>query len=1484
MTKKPLLITGIIVLAVSFLLGIYMSLISLGVIQTRELKLVVQTKSIEVVYDGNNHELHEYEIVSGSLNKGHHLEVLFHNSQKEAGEVINSATVLILDNKDNDITDNYDLTVEYGVIKVNKRPVTLRSKSAIKYYDRTHLSVYGINVVSGSIVNGHYVQEEYKSLIIEPGSINNDYEVKIYDEDDIDVSQNYDLTLEKGTLTVLKRPIKITSNSSEKVYDGIRLYNENYVTEGEGLLENHNLDVLFYDSIIEPGIIYNTFTVQIYNDQDYLVNEYYEITQQFGTLEILYPNITILSGNAEKYYDGEPLSNENYIITAGGLPSLFRKEVFFISDITEPGTTPNMFYIKVYDLNDNDITHLIDITYKYGELEILRFDISFESRSKTKTYDGEILEAKEAFMSEGSLKEGHRYVVEFLNDLLTPGVIENKFNIRIYDIDDNDVTRYYNIEKEYGTLEIRHISLIFMSTSKTKDYDKEVLIDHQAHLIEGSLKTGHYYEIDYYSELTLPGEIDNLFYITIYDENDNDITSHYYIQKNYGKLTVLKRPITILTGSASKIYDGTPLTKDSYEVLQEDLLDGDELIVRVVGVIIEIGSLYNDAVVLVLDENGKDVTDNYDIRLSLGTLSITSGVFSSGNITKEPIYDEEEHVMLKVYSEKDDTIYLRQISYGDYNKQGFLDGETYVSHDLNPLSFTSWALVTNNYEPINIKINRLEEYIPYLMPYYNFENIYGYNDVIVNKEADSLYDVQYMSYDYFLYPELKINYNYLVQKELEYRNFVYDTYLKLPSSTKTQLLQIASDNGINKNSETLIADIQNYILNVGTYNLNFPIVDGIEDIGIYFLTELKEGFCQHFAAAGTIMFRAMGIPARYVTGFIAETKAYNWVDVTNTEAHAWVEVYIDGLGWINIEVTPGSGSGDSSGNGSGNGDGSGSGNDVSDLAPNDSTGSISGNSGQNMDVPVVEIYTETSDLFYLRHRSYGDFDGISDFLEPEIFNYYEDFINPLQLPSLLLELHGLGKHEIQIRKLEDINMHLTTYYPSDGFYDLFNDVEIKKYLEEYKFDYINYIYNRHDNITAAGTIYEDFELAYRQFVYNKYLYVDQETLTTLLELAQLNDLNHLSPSIITDVQNYILNSATYNLNFSPFDENGNHVIEFLTDKKEGVCRHFAGAAVLMYRAMGIPARYVTGFSSMGVENKWTTVSAKTAHAWVEVYIDGFGWVNIEVTPSSNDDLPNPIVIKPKHNWKIYDGTPVYAEDIINPKELSNLLKQGYTYNVFIGGSQTDVGESISFIEDFILYDPNGNDVTNEFNFIHTTGKINVYIEELKVVTASYTKEYDGIALVNEDDTYYQIIGNLNENHEITEVLFVDSQLFVGSTINSVILTIVDEFGNDVTKNYYIDKKQFGRLEVTPRKITVTSHNRTEYYTGETFTEHSYNIDQIGYFDEVYEVTFTGMQRNIGSSENIIEDIKIYRNGVDVTYNYTIEFVFGILRVLPSPND
>lgn len=71
-----------------------------------------------------------------------------------------------------------------------------------------------------------------------------------------------------------------------------------------------------------------------------------------------------------------------------------------------------------------------------------------------------------------------------------------------------------------------------------------------------------------------------------------------------------------------------------------------------------------------------------------------------------------------------------------------------------------------------------------------------------------------------------------------------------------------------------------------------------------FLFHGKQGFCEQFASTMAVLLRAVGIPARVAVGFTPGTEQGDYREITTQDAHAWVEVYFPGYGWMTFDPTP----------------------------------------------------------------------------------------------------------------------------------------------------------------------------------------------------------------------------------------------------------------------------------------------------------------------------------------------------------------------------------------------------------------------------------------------------------------------------------------------------------------------------------------------------------------------------------------------------
>ena len=114
---------------------------------------------------------------------------------------------------------------------------------------------------------------------------------------------------------------------------------------------------------------------------------------------------------------------------------------------------------------------------------------------------------------------------------------------------------------------------------------------------------------------------------TVYDNSGNDVTSDYYVDASGFGVTIERRKLEIVTGSATKVHDGKVLENRTYYVSKgQTLVDGDVLKLMFLEGSADVGEYYNIAMfATIVDQDGNDVTDNYHISAVWGTLTILGG-------------------------------------------------------------------------------------------------------------------------------------------------------------------------------------------------------------------------------------------------------------------------------------------------------------------------------------------------------------------------------------------------------------------------------------------------------------------------------------------------------------------------------------------------------------------------------------------------------------------------------------------------------------------------------------------------------------------------------------------------------------------------------------------------------------------------------------------------------------------------------------------
>lgn len=140
-----------------------------------------------------------------------------------------------------------------------------------------------------------------------------------------------------------------------------------------------------------------------------------------------------------------------------------------------------------------------------------------------------------------------------------------------------------------------------------------------------------------------------------------------------------------------------------------------------------------------------------------------------------------------------------------------------------------------------------------------------------------------------------------------YPTWISDRYLSLPTSVPENVLTLAIElTAVEATPYDRAVAIEQYLRKI-PYSLSVSTGPSGSDIVEYFLFRLQKGYCDYYASAMVVLARAAGVPARYVVGYIGEY--YDDTEgvyiITADQAHAWVEIFFPGYGWVPFEPTGG---------------------------------------------------------------------------------------------------------------------------------------------------------------------------------------------------------------------------------------------------------------------------------------------------------------------------------------------------------------------------------------------------------------------------------------------------------------------------------------------------------------------------------------------------------------------------------------------------
>ncbi|MBR2602999.1 MAG: FecR domain-containing protein, partial [Clostridia bacterium] len=397
----------------------------------------------------------------------------------------------------------------------------------------------------------------------------------------------------------------------------------------------------------EPGESLNTYEIKWgrANPKNYLISE------ELGTLTVLpvYKNETTLTAaSVEKVYDGKPLENTEFEIAE--LPEGYTVEAKVEGSLTDAGEAENKITeYKILDEDGKDATKAFpNLKVVSGTLKVTPAPLTVKTGSAEKVYDGEALVSEEAEIT--GLVNDEKAEIAATGSLTEAGTAKNTYTITW----DTAKKENYEIQETVGTLTVEELKIEVGLGGTETSYNGGTFIpqpvltylngSHAGETVSGTRLRAMdvMYRFALFTgetvDLTISGMGTDAGTYTLTGSAATSTGSSINLDLTFSKteLQIAPATMTITTGSASKYYDGMPLTCE--EVTWEGMQGEDTITVTASGEIREAGSTQNTYEI----NWGDVIPDNYIITEKLGTLTVLPVYKNETTLTAasvEKVYD-----------------------------------------------------------------------------------------------------------------------------------------------------------------------------------------------------------------------------------------------------------------------------------------------------------------------------------------------------------------------------------------------------------------------------------------------------------------------------------------------------------------------------------------------------------------------------------------------------------------------------------------------------------------------------------------------------------------------------------------------------------------------------------------------------------------------------------------------------------------------------
>ncbi len=494
-------------------------------------------------------------------------------SRTIVGSIANSFTYKLDEGTD---AANYNITTAEGTLTVISRDakyeITVKANGGSFLYDGTEKTAEGFETLEFEVAGSKYTVEglsagisakdagEYRSVVTGTAVVK--------DEQGNDVSDQFAVITQPGTLSIAKRSVTLTSADAEKVYDGKALRSDKVAVGGDGFAEGEGATYLVTGARTLPGSSSNTFTYTLNEGTD---DDNYDITVRAGTLTVTDRaddkkfEITLEANGGAALYDGSEHSVSGFRASSFEIGGATYTVSGISAGVTakDAGTYPAVIRgaAVVTDEGGNDVTSQFKVNVRSADLVINKRSVTFTSGSATHAYNGKALTNDEVTVSGDGFAEGEGASYEVTGSRTVTGISDNCFE---YTLNEGTKAGNYDITKVYGKLNVTNRDAKYVLTMNPNGGTE--MYDGEEHSVSGFISTKAVVDGDTYEvsglEATASGTDAGTYDVSVTgnpvvkDASGNDVTDQFSVVTESAILTITPRSVLLRSSDESFEYDG----------------------------------------------------------------------------------------------------------------------------------------------------------------------------------------------------------------------------------------------------------------------------------------------------------------------------------------------------------------------------------------------------------------------------------------------------------------------------------------------------------------------------------------------------------------------------------------------------------------------------------------------------------------------------------------------------------------------------------------------------------------------------------------------------------------------------------------------------------------------------------------------------------------------------------------------------------------